>query len=222
MRPFIKSLSPSAEYAIVLLCAFGLFAIGSVHWALHPGKTPPVTERGLQGLLVLEALLLALLGTFLSWRGWTLKRVGLRPGVRDSLVGFALALLAYGLYVAVYVVAANFSELAYSGAHAEIAAHDMRWTTILAASLINPVFEELFLCGYVITRAREAGRLTAGINISVAIRVLCHLYQGSIGVLSIVPFGLLFAFWYARTARLWPLIVAHALFDLLGLFQYLK
>ena len=31
------------------------------------------------------------------------------------------------------------------------------------------------------------------------------------------PLALLFAWWYARTARLWPLIVAHAMLDLAAL-----
>ena len=222
MRHFVKSLSSRAEVTVVILGAFGLSIIGSLHWALNPGTTPPVTERGLEQSLIVEPILLALLCTFLGWRGWTLKRYGLQPGVRDTLIGFALAVVAYVVYVAVYLLAAHFSQLAYAGGHAEIGSHDLRWPTVLAVSLLNPVFEELFLCGYLITRAREAGRLSAGINTSVAIRVLCHLYQGSIGVVGIIPFGLLFAFWYARTARLWPLIVAHALFDLLGLGQYLK
>jgi membrane protease YdiL (CAAX protease family) len=29
--------------------------------------------------------------------------------------------------------------------------------------------------------------------------------------------ALLFAWWYARTSRLWPLIIAHALLDIAGL-----
>jgi len=35
--------------------------------------------------------------------------------------------------------------------------------------------------------------------------------------MSLVPEGLVFATWFARTGRLWPLIAAHALQDLLGL-----
>ena len=38
-----------------------------------------------------------------------------------------------------------------------------------------------------------------------------------VGVLGIVPMALLFAYWYAHTRRLWPLIVAHAILDLVGL-----
>ncbi|MFD1296210.1 CPBP family intramembrane glutamic endopeptidase [Lysobacter gummosus] len=41
------------------------------------------------------------------------------------------------------------------------------------------------------------------------IRIAYHLYQGSAGVVSIVPMGLAYAWLYARTGRLWPLVLAH-------------
>ena len=44
-----------------------------------------------------------------------------------------------------------------------------------------------------------------------------HFYQGALGVLSITPMGPLFAYWFARTGRLWPLVVAHALQDFTAL-----
>ena len=43
------------------------------------------------------------------------------------------------------------------------------------------------------------------------IRIAYHLYQGSAGVVSIVPMGLAYAWLYARTGRLWPLVLAHVL-----------
>ena len=49
------------------------------------------------------------------------------------------------------------------------------------------------------------------INVSVVVRLLYHLYQGPIGVLTIVPMGLLYGYLYSRTRQLWPLVVAHVL-----------
>jgi len=56
---------------------------------------------------------------------------------------------------------------------------------------------------------------------SLAIRLTCHLYQGAAGVIGIVPLGFIFTYWYARTGRLWPVVLAHALFDVAGLWPYL-
>jgi membrane protease YdiL (CAAX protease family) len=55
------------------------------------------------------------------------------------------------------------------------------------------------------------------INTSVVVRLLYHLYQGPIGIMTIVPMGLLYGYVYSRTRQLWPLVVAHVLVDLIGL-----
>jgi CAAX protease family protein len=80
--------------------------------------------------------------------------------------------------------------------------------------------EELFLCGYIVTALKERDSSVTAVNVSVAIRLVYHLYQGAIGVLTIIPLGLIFSWWYARTGRLWPVLVAHAVFDLTSLLQF--
>jgi membrane protease YdiL (CAAX protease family) len=95
-------------------------------------------------------------------------------------------------------------------------------SAVIAVSAINPLFEEIFVCGYVITALKDRPDPWTGIHVSVAIRLLYHLYQGAISAVGIVPFGLIFGFWYARTGRLWPVIVAHAIWDFVGLIQYMR
>ena len=63
----------------------------------------------------------------------------------------------------------------------------------------------------------QAVSLATAVNISAAIRLSYHLYQGVAGVLAVVPTGLLFGIWFVRTRQLWPLIVAHAVIDFVGL-----
>jgi len=91
---------------------------------------------------------------------------------------------------------------------------------VIAVSIVNPIFEELFLCGYLVTALKDRAGPRTAINISVGIRLLCHLYQGIVGVIFIVPFGLILTYWYAREGRLWPLIVAHVVFDFFPLLAY--
>jgi membrane protease YdiL (CAAX protease family) len=55
--------------------------------------------------------------------------------------------------------------------------------------------------------------------VSVGIRLLCHLYQGPLAV-GIVPVGLVFTWYYARTHRLWPVVIAHAISDFVALVAY--
>jgi uncharacterized protein len=87
---------------------------------------------------------------------------------------------------------------------------------------VNPFFEELFVCGYLITVAKESGRPALGVNASIAVRLAYHLYQGGVGVLGIIPLGMIFAFWFSKTGRLWPVVVAHALADFEGLVSHVN
>ena len=85
------------------------------------------------------------------------------------------------------------------------------------ASTVNGIFEEVFVAGYIITALTPVRGMWMGINVSTGLRLLYHLYQGPVGILSIVPVGLMFGYLYARTRQLWPLIFAHILIDLIGL-----
>ena len=88
---------------------------------------------------------------------------------------------------------------------------------VFLVSIVNGIFEELFVAGYIITALTARRGMWMAINVSVVVRLLYHLYQGPIGVLTIVPMGLLYGYVYSRTRQLWPLIVAHVLIDIIGL-----
>jgi membrane protease YdiL (CAAX protease family) len=51
----------------------------------------------------------------------------------------------------------------------------------------------------------------------VALRVLVHLYQGRLALIAILPLGVVFTWYYVRTKRLWPVVVAHVVVDALAL-----
>jgi membrane protease YdiL (CAAX protease family) len=223
MRNPIQRLSATGEVWIVAAGAFGWAMVSSLRLLLYPGAAPPLTERRLESLLTFEAIMLALLAAFLWMRGWRFARFGIRPTLTDTLRGFGLAFATYVVYVATwYISAALGLQPGYAGSYRELAAHDLSLQAVIAVSLLNPFYEEVFLCGYLVTVAKDSGRLSAGVNGSIAIRLVCHLYQGGVGVLTIVPLGLLFTWWYARTGRLWPVLVAHALIDLTSMLQFLR
>ena len=54
------------------------------------------------------------------------------------------------------------------------------------------------------------------IGVPLLIRALSHLYQGPLGTVSAVGFGLVFAVYYWRTKLLWPVVFAHILADVVG------
>jgi membrane protease YdiL (CAAX protease family) len=208
--------------------AFGAIVPQSIAALLDPQRlyaraAPPITNAALLSSVVYELFVLGILGTFLAARGWTLPRLGLKPSWRESAAGVGLAVVYYLCFALLWIlVLAVWPRIGALGAATHLVRADLQWPTVLLLCLVNPVFEEVFLCGYVISALRESRGVTTAINVSAALRVFCHFYQGAVGVIAVVPMGLLFAYGYARNGRLWPLIVAHAILDLAGLLPYLS
>lgn len=227
VKAYIKSLSPRSEFVIVVAVAFGYFIATSILAVLYQ-PAEGRAHHSVISLIVLvlsECALIGMLSWFLTLRGWTLRKVGLRPTLRDTAVGIALAATAYIVWVVTWNVTARLApEVAWTmyRTSGKIVPHAIPLIVSLAVAVVNPIFEELFVSGYVISALREKRSAWFAINTSVAIRLLYHLYQGILGVLSIIPIGLIFAGWYVRSSKLWPLIVAHAILDLAALLTYSK
>jgi membrane protease YdiL (CAAX protease family) len=221
MRAFLHALSPRTEFAIVVLGAFGYFAAISIEAFLYPGIGVDISEDGLQFLLIYEAFLLIVLGSFLFARGWDLRQLGSMPTLRDTGMGFALALVAYAVYAVVWIIFGNLVP-AMDDKASGLVTTPLQFSTVIAISLLNPIFEEIFVCGYVITALKRTRGVLLAINVSVGIRLAYHLYQGPAGIVSIIPLGLVFGYWFARTGRLWPVIVAHAIFDFAALAVHVR
>jgi membrane protease YdiL (CAAX protease family) len=222
MQKYIAALPRRIEFAIVVFFAFGDPIVGSVWRAFHPTTAPHHTELTLRALIIIELILLGGLGAFLYARGWSLKTVGLKVTAVDTLIGIGLALLAYVVFAFAWTLFAaawpRGAEIAMQFRFANPGS--LTLATAIVGSIVNPAFEELFVTGYVMTALRRMGREQLAFNASVGIRLTYHLYQGVLSVLSILPLGLICAFWYARTGRLWPLIVAHAFMDFVALMQF--
>jgi membrane protease YdiL (CAAX protease family) len=156
--------------------------------------------------------------TFLHLRGWTIERIGIRITLRDTLIGLAFVVVAELIGMGALALIAPISpQLAGMIENAGSASGTLSTSTVLTFSIVNPIFEETFVCGYIIAALRGRSEPWTAINTSVAIRLLYHLYQGPAAAIGIVPFGLILAYWYARSGRLWPAIVAHAAANLVEL-----
>lgn len=75
--------------------------------------------------------------------------------------------------------------------------------------------EEILVRGYAQTRLQQL-RAPAVIVVVVptAIWAVLHIYQGIGPALAIFGLGLVYAIWFQWTRRLWPVVIAHGLFDL--------
>jgi membrane protease YdiL (CAAX protease family) len=223
MRKFITSLPAWAEFAFVSVLAFGLFVFASLSYALQPGRHAHYSVASLLRLTLIELGLAAVLGGFLWLRGWTVRRIGLIPQVNDIAIAVLLFVGVYAAWVVVFYLTLALAPGLAGGMQTTATSLIDRgiplWV-VAVNTIVNPVFEEVFETGYVIAALKRDDNPWLAINVSVAIRLACHLYQGPLGVLSIIPTGLIFAFWFARTGRLWPVILAHAAMDLIAILHY--
>jgi membrane protease YdiL (CAAX protease family) len=215
MRKWIAALPPRAEFAIVVLLAFGLFIASSFASLLLPAARAAYHTNGtLVGLLVYEAALLALLSLFLHARGWSVGKIGLALTLKNTGIGVLIFIVYYAVWIAVWFATVRLSvETARSMASTHVVPVGLSPFVAAPVAILNPLYEEVFVTGYVMTALKSDGNAWRAINASVLLRLLYHLYQGPLGVLATIPMGLIFAFWYARTGRLGPIIVAHALLD---------
>jgi len=221
MRQFLQKLPLPVEFLLVVLGAFGLLILVSLLQMFRPIAPTAISDDGLNSVVRYEVIVLAVLATFLHLRGWTLERLGIRITLRDTLIGLALVLVAELIGMGALALIEPMSPpLAAMIENAGAASGTLGILSVLTFSIVNPIFEETFVCGYIVAALRGHSEPWTAINTSVAIRLLYHLYQGPAAAIGIVPFGLILAYWYARSGRLWPAITAHAAANLLDLGRF--
>ena len=228
MAKFIRALSAKTEFAIVFVFVFAPLILISVATFLIMlvVAIPPIvlSDVDINSLVIQEIAVLLPIGAFLHVRGWTLEGIGFRPELAGTIIGVGLAAavfiaycLAWELADSVFVEATGNQLTDWFGTFI-VLAPDLGLSTVILVSIVNPFFEETFVCGYLISFLKRKTSISTAINVGVIIRVLYHTYQGPAGILYMIVVGLAFGHWYVRTGRLWPLFVAHACLDVFGLW----
>ncbi|MHA7239249.1 CPBP family intramembrane glutamic endopeptidase [Arthrobacter sp. TMS1-12-1] len=146
------------------------------------------------------------------------RRLGLTVEQPLRTVGFGVGLAAI-IAVGTLGVYAGGRALGITTAIVPAALDDYWWTipVLVLSALRHAVLEEVIVVGYLFIRLRELGWSTPAIIVtSSLIRGSYHLYQGFGPFIGNVLMGVLFAWFYTRTRRVMPLVVAHALLDITG------
>jgi membrane protease YdiL (CAAX protease family) len=200
------------EVAAVTCICFGLFIFSSLY-AVAAGASDvslPLLDRDLGWLMAKEAMLTALALAFLRWRHFDIGSLYPAPTLQQSFFGLGLFVLS-GLmgWLATTVPLpslAGWPSMTFSTS-------ELSFVAIVLFAIANGAFEEVFLLGFLVRGLRTFG-LSVAVSVSLLVRVLYHLYQGPEGALWVAGFGLTLSLAYVAMRRVWPAVLAHALWDI--------
>ncbi|WP_370246304.1 CPBP family intramembrane glutamic endopeptidase [Jiangella sp. DSM 45060] len=151
-----------------------------------------------------------------------LKRIGfdLAQPRRDLLFGAGLSavigLPGLGIYFLGHALDLNVSIQAST-------LNAYWWTVpvLVLSALQNAVVEEVIVVGFLMTRLKQLGwELPAIIATSAVLRGSYHLYQGYGMAIGNMLMGVVFGYFYHRTGRVMPLVVAHSILDIVSFVGY--
>ncbi len=135
---------------------------------------------------------------------------GLGLAVTVSSVGLAIYLASVALKVNRFVVPVP------------PLGHWWTWPVLILGAIQAGLLEEVVVAGYLIRRLEQVGLATsAAVALSAGLRGAYHLYQGWGGFTGNLVLGLFFGTMFAVRRRTWPLVIAHALVDILAGVGYI-
>jgi membrane protease YdiL (CAAX protease family) len=212
------------ELGLVLVLAFAPGALSLLVIVLGAAGTNTAAEQ------LVPAIVSGLFSAFLSWspilligyllyrsnEGW--RGIGLtrfQPRT-DGVTGLGLWITSF---VLVLVLAIVFAPLGGPKTPVDFLPEELPvWFRVIDALVIAVtagVTEEIVVRGYAQTRLEQLRVPTPVVLLlPTALWGVLHLYEGPAAALTIFCLGMLYAWYFFRTRRLWPLIIAHGLFDL--------
>lgn len=213
-EPAARPPAPLEAMAVIILCFgwFILISLSAVGADFPAGQG--FSDSGLAETIVVELVLGSLALGFLRFRGHSVMDLLPRPNVAGGIVGVMLFVagimtwwVALGLFDTPHVSTQPIAEI--------MSNTRVSFSMALALSVVNGVYEETFLC-YLVDAFRGYGASVA-MGVSTLVRLLYHVYQGPIGAVSIVLYGVVMSAFYWRSRWLWPVAFAHVLADLVAL-----
>ena len=126
-----------------------------------------------------------------------------------GLPGLGLVFLAHELGANTQIVASGLPDVWY------------RLPILIASALQNATSEEVIVMGYLLTRLGQLGwSRERSIGAAALLRGSYHLYQGFGGFVGNAVMGVIFGWWFTRTRRVLPLLIAHFVIDAVSFIGY--
>ncbi|MGI5354002.1 CPBP family intramembrane glutamic endopeptidase [Streptomyces sp. CA-252508] len=135
---------------------------------------------------------------------------------RGALVAAGIGSAGLAFYLAARAGGANLTVVPE-------ALPDVWWKypVLILSAVQNSVLEEVIVVGYLLRRLDQLGwSPVAALVASSVLRGSYHLYQGIGGFIGNMVMGAVFVLLYRRWGRVGPLVVAHALLDIVAFVGY--
>lgn len=207
------------EFTLVLGITYGLMLIPALWRAATSSVLAPVvfSDGRMAGMVLFQLFTGSLALLILRLNGWHRSDLHLDFSFLDLGIGLLLFLgvmvwhfMAFNVVRGIAPESALLKGLGVSG--------NLSLPVILLVCVINPLFEEGILLGYVMKVMRPQG-FGVACGISVLLRLSTHLYQGPFAVITILPIGIIFSAFYWKSNKLWPVVFAHLVMDALPLLH---
>ncbi|HVU91375.1 MAG TPA: type II CAAX endopeptidase family protein [Jatrophihabitans sp.] len=123
--------------------------------------------------------------------------------------GLGLVYAARKLGANAEIVVTNFPDVWY------------RVPALILEAIQQGTAEEVVVCAFVLTRLAQLGWSNPrALAAAAVLRGSYHLYQGYGGFVGNAIMGLIFGWWFQRTRRVVPLVVAHSVIDAVSFVGY--
>ncbi|WP_289053427.1 CPBP family intramembrane glutamic endopeptidase [Carboxylicivirga marina] len=204
------------ELIIVLFFGFAFIIYNSTIAILYDYTSDEilVSNNGNYILTLYQIITLAIIGVYLKYRGWKLSDFNL--GFKFRMILIAILLFYFtNLLINISSGITGFvnPELFNPGNNPEYTLN-ANWISLSMILVINSIYEESLLIGYLFKRLEKLNPIVV-ICFSMLIRLSFHTYQGWLMLFTIIPMALVYGIYYWKFKRLWPLIIAHGIHNLL-------
>ncbi|MYM23833.1 CPBP family intramembrane metalloprotease [Duganella sp. FT135W] len=205
--------TPYSEAVVVVALCFGPLILSSTLAVFSSGSgAAAFTDNRLLALVLFELMMAAAALGVLHARQYPLATLLPRP----SWGGVGVAAVLYMLAAVSSSAIAMLAPQHLLQPVQDLVEGHRSLGALLALSLVNGAYEEIFLLAFLQRGLRRLGASNA-IGITLLVRVLYHTYQGPVGFTSVAAFGLVVGAYYWRSGRLFPVIVTHIAADIAAL-----
>lgn len=220
------------ELFLIVVLAFAPAIFSSVFIILTGYESQQIPNNNAAALtwgskIISDLAVIAVLLYVLFRQGRNLSHLGFNPVKKDIIISLGLAIVAYLSFICCWYLFASGYYLNTGYVLGENAPKNIgflksgitAWS--LTAMLVNPFYEEIIVRAYVMSEVKYlTNSKFLAIIISVLIQTSYHLYQGLASAWALAPMFLIYSLYYAKSRRIFPIILAHMYFDLMALWGY--